>query len=203
MSLIRIAALAAAALVAAPLGAQTQTYRCIAKDGKKYYSSTIPRQCIGRRVEVLNAQGTVIKRIDPEADEQARQEKAAALEKKRAVEEANRERERRNRALLATYTSARDIEDARARALVDNQKSMRDVEARIDAARKRRAGYEKEAEFYKGKTPPAKLTEDMNTADVEIKANEDLLAEKKKEVAHINARYDEDKKRYLELTRSR
>lgn len=203
MILIRTAAVAAAVLLAAPVAAQTQTYRCTAKDGKKYYSSAVPRQCIGRPVEVLNAQGSVIKRIDPEADEKARQEKSAALEKKREEEATRRERDRRNRALLATYTSARDIEDARGRALADNQKGVRDVETRIEAARKRRAGYEKELEFYKGKTPPQKLTDDMQTADVEIKANEELLAEKKKEVTHINARYDEDKKRYLELTRGR
>jgi uncharacterized protein DUF4124 len=204
MILIRTAALGAALLLlAAPAAAQNQTYRCVAKDGKKYYASAIPRQCIGRPVEVLNAQGTVIKRLDPEADEQARQAKEAALEKKRERETANRENDRRNQALLATYTSERDIDDARNRALADNQKAVRDVESRIETIRKRRAGYEKELEFYKGKTPPQKLTDDMQSAEVELKANEELLAVKKKEVASINTRYGEDKKRYIELTRKK
>jgi len=204
MLLIRIAALTAAVLLAAPAAAQTQTYRCTAKDGKKYYSSAIPRQCIGRPVEVLNAQGTVVRRIDPEADEKARADKEAALEKKRDAEAANRETERRNKALLATYTSERDIDDARARALADNQKAVRDVETRIEAIRKRRAGYDKELDFYKGgNQPPAKLAEDIHTAEVDLKAHEELLAVKKKEVEHINARYNEDKKRYHELTRRR
>lgn len=203
MILIRTAALGVAVLVAAPLAAQAQTYRCTAKDGKKYYSSTIPRQCIGRPVEQLNAQGMVVRRIDPQADEKARQDKEAALEKKRALEAATRESERRNRALLATYTSERDIEDARSRALADNQKAVRDVESRIEGLRKRRAGYDKELQFYSGKTPPRKLAEDIENAEVEIKANEELLAVKKKEVAHINARYDDDKKRYVQLTRRR
>jgi Domain of unknown function (DUF4124) len=204
MTLIRTAALGAALLLAAPLAADAQTYRCTGKDGKKYYSSTIPRQCIGRPVEQLNAQGAVVRRIDPEADEKSRQEKEAALEKKREAETAHREEELRNRALLATYTSERDIEDARARALADNQKALRDVQLRIDAIRKRRTGYEKEMEFYKGGAkPPAKLTEDMQNADMDIKANEELLAVKKKEVEQINARYTEDKKRYVELMRKR
>ena len=51
-----------------------------------------------------------------------------------------------------------------------------------------------------GNKPPSKLTDDIQNSDVELKANEDLLAMKKKEVEHINARYDEDKKRYRELT---
>lgn len=202
--LIRIAALGTAALLASSVAAQTPTYRCTAKDGKKYYSSAIPRQCIGRPVEQLNAQGMVVRRIDPEADERTREEKQAALEKKREHEAANREIDRRNRALLATYTSERDIEDARSRALADNQKAVRDVEARIEAIRKRRAGYDKELEFYKGgNKPPAKLSEDMENADIELKANQELLAVKKKEVEHINARYDDDKKRYVQLMRKR
>ena len=200
MSLIRMAALTAAVALAAPAAAQTITYRCTAKDGKKYYASTIPRQCIGRPVEQLNSQGLVVRRIDPEGDEKARAEKAAALAKKREQEADQREERRRNQALLATYTSEKDIDEARTRALAGNRKAVSDVEARIDVARKRRASYEKELEFYKGSAqPPAKLAEDVRSAEVEIKANEELLAVKKKEVAHINARYDEDKRRYREL----
>ena len=78
------------------------------------------------------------------------------------------------------------------------------MRTRIDAARKRRAGYDKELEFYKGGAqPPAKLTEDIRSVEMEIKANEDLLAMKKKEVEHINARFDEDRRRYRELVGKR
>jgi hypothetical protein len=202
MSLIRIAALGGALVLVTPAAAQKTdvvTYRCVGADGKKYYSSTIPRQCIGRPVEQLNRQGLVVRRIDPEGDEKARAEKAAALAKKRELEAEQREERRRNQALLATYTSEKDIDEARARALSDNHKASREVETRIEAARKRRAGYDKELEFYKGSTPPAKLAEDVQSIEMEIKANEELLAVKKKEVTHINARYDEDKKRYREL----
>ncbi len=206
MTLERIVVLGAGLVLAAPAlaqpaPAQNMTYRCTDAHGKKYYSSTIPRQCIGRPVEQLNPQGLVVRRIDPEGDEKAQAEKEAALAKKRAEDAAEREERRRNQALLTTYTSEKDIEDARSRALADNRKAIQDVEAHIDAARKRRAGYDKELEFYKGNAkPPAKLADDIQNAEVEIKANEELLAVKKKEVAQINARYDEDKKRYRQLT---
>lgn len=202
MNLIRTAALAAALATATTAAAQA-TYRCTAKDGRKYYSSTIPRQCIGRIVEELNSQGSVVRRIDPQGDEIAREAKEAELAKKKAQETANREEERRNEALLATYTSVRDIDDARKRALADSEKAMRDVQSQIDAIRKRRAGYEKELAFYKGKTPPQKLTDDIQSTDVDLKANEDLLAVKKQEMERINTRYDSDRKRYIELTRRR
>ncbi len=195
-----------AALMIAPLAAQAQvTYRCTGTDGKRYYGSTIPMQCVGRVVEQLNAQGLTVRRIDPEGDEKEREAKAAAAAKAKEEEAAMREESRRNRALLATYTSERDIEDARARALADHRSAVQDFEAKIDALKKRRAGYDKELEFYQdkkgGAKPPAKLLDDINAVDLDLKAQQDLLAAKKKEADVINAKYDSDKKRYLQLTR--
>jgi hypothetical protein len=202
MQMIRIFTIAAA--LALPLAAQAQTtYRCTSKDGKKYYGSTIPMQCAGMPVEQLSAQGSVIRRIDPEGDEKAKAEKEAAEAKKREEDIATREETRRSRALLATYTSERDIEDSRHRALADNQKAVDEVQGKIDAIRKRKAGYQKELEFYKGKEAPARLTADITNADIDLKAQEELMAAKKKEVAAINTRYDEDKRRYVELTKGK
>jgi chromosome segregation ATPase len=203
--MLKTTILAAGALLVVPLAADAQglTYRCTGKDGKKYYGSTIPPQCYGRPLEQLNKYGTVVKRIDPEAEEKEKAEKEAAAAKKREEDAANREESRRNRALLATYTSERDIESARQRALSDNQKAMRDVEARIAEIKKRRAKYDKELEFYQDKkgnvTPPSKLAADIKNTEIDLKAQEDLLAAKTKEVEQINARYDEDKKRYHQL----
>jgi hypothetical protein len=193
-----------AAALALPLMAQAQvTYRCTGSDGKKYYGSTIPMECGGQPVEQLNAQGRVMRRIDPEADEKTKAEKEAEAAKKREEDIATREETRRSRALLATYTSERDIEDARSRALADNQKAVDDVQTKIDAIQKRRTGFNKELEFYKDKQPPTRLTSDITNAEIDLKAQEDLMAAKKKEVASINAKYDEDKRRYVELTKGK
>jgi hypothetical protein len=207
--MLRILLIGASALLIAPLAAQAQsTYRCTGNDGKKYYGSTIPMQCVGRPVEQLSSAGTVVRRIDPEGEEKARADQEATAEKQKEQDAVNREAMRRSRALLATYTSERDIEETRRRALEDNEKAMQEVEAKIEAMQKRRAGYEKELAFYqdskdkKAKSgPPAKLTNDLKNLDIDLKAQEDLLAAKKKEVVAINAKYDEDKKRYLAATR--
>jgi hypothetical protein len=195
---------AAALMLAAPLAADAQSFRCIGKDGKRYYGSTIPDDCVGRPVEQLNAQGMVIKRIDPAGEAKERAAKDAEAARKREQDAAAKETARRNRALLATYTSEKDIEDARSRALADNHKAVKEIEGRIEAIRKRQTGYEKELEFYKGKNqPPAKLADDMKNAEDELKAQEASLAAKKREVEGINAKYDEDKRRYTELTKKR
>jgi hypothetical protein len=191
----------AAALLVPPLAADAQSYRCTSKDGKKYYGSAVPPQCIGQPVEVMNGQGRVVRRIDPEGTEKERLAKEAAEAKKREQLALQREAARRNRALLATYTSAKDIDEARKRALADNHKAILDVETRIEQIRTRQAGYEKELALYKGKgNPPARLAEDARSAEVDLRYQEELLASKRKDGEQINARYDDDKKRYIQLT---
>ena len=174
----------AALLALVPFAAQAQSYRCVAKDGKKYYGQSIPPQCAGAPVEQINAQGAVIRRIDPQAtgDDRAKREAEEAERKKQAA--LAKDQGRRDQALLATYASEKDVEDMRSRALENDQRLLNDIEKRIASLRQQRAS---------GKGDP-------KVVDIELKGHEDLLANKKKEVAAINAKYDEDKKRYLELT---
>ena len=193
-------ALAAGALIAVPLSVNAQSYRCTGKDGKKYYGQTIPNQCVGQTVEQLDPQGVVVRRIE----NQTAEEKAAkkAEEKKKAEDAAaKKEEDRRNRALLATYSSEKDIEDARARSLADNQAAMKETQRRIDDIKKRQAQLASEMEFYKKNPAPPKLQNDVKAAQTDLEAQQSLLDAKKKEVDSINARYDEDKKRFAALTK--
>jgi len=202
-----LAVLAAAAVMAAPVAALAQsksgeyTYRCTGNDGKKYYGSTIPSACLGRPLELMNKQGLMVKRIDPEGDEKARIAKEAEAEKKRELEAANREAQRRNRALLATYTSEKDIEDSRTRDLRNHDKGVQEVLKRIEDIKKRQQQFQRELALFNeaGKgSPPARLQEEITNAEIDLKAAQSLLEAKKKETQAINARYDDDKRRYQE-----
>jgi len=121
----------------------------------------------------------------------------------RLVEEAaaKSEERRRNRALFARYTSADDIDKARQHALEENRKMVSEIESRIAGIKKRQIQNTKELEFYTGKNkPPARLEHDIQNAEIDLKAQQEQLEAKKKEVDVINAKYDEDKRRFLELT---
>ena len=206
----QLQAIATAALIAAPLLAFAQaksgeqyTYRCTGTDGKKYYGQTIPGACLGQPLELINKQGLVVRRIDPEGDEKKRIAKEAEAEKKRELDAATKDAQRRNRALLATYTSEKDIEDSRARDLRNHEKGVQEVEKRIEDIKKRQAQFQKELDLFasagKGQ-PPTRLKEEITNAQIDLKAQETLLDAKKKEAIGINARYDEDKRRYKEAT---
>ena len=197
------AAVLAAGLVLLPLAADAQSFRCTGKDGKKYYGQSVPQECVGQPVEQLNAQGMVIKRFDAAASAAERAKKEAEEEDRKKREIITKEEGRRNRALLATYTSEKDIDNARGRALEENEGAVKDIQRRIDALKKRQGDLRKELDFFQGKNkPPAKLEQDIKNAEIDLKAQESLLAAKKKEVDSINTRYNDDKKRYSELTKS-
>jgi hypothetical protein len=196
-----IAGVALATLVPlAQAQSTSQSYRCVGSDGKKYYGQTIPRACIGQVVEQLNAQGMVVRRIDPKSTAVDREAKAAEEKKHREEELARREELRRNRALLATYTSVADIEDARVRALEGNALAIKDVDQRIADIKARQEKLTKEIESYKEKPAPEELKRDLKNAEFDLKAQQGLRDAKLKEAQVINAKYDEDRKRYVELT---
>lgn len=178
-------AVLALALAALPLAALAQSYRCVGTDGKKYYGSSVPPQCTGQPVEQLNNQGVVVKRIDAQvsADERAKKDADDADRKKR--ETLTKEQNRKDSALLASYTSEKDIEIARGRALEGNLGSVKELEGKIAALKKRRSA----------------PNEDVKGIDIDLKAQEGLLASKKKDIDTINAKYDEDRKRYIEISK--
>jgi uncharacterized protein DUF4124 len=187
-------------LALAPAAAQERMYKCVDARGKVYYTQVPPPECLGRDTQELNKSGTLIRK-NPAALSPA-QEQAREAERKKKIEDEDRSKEerRKNLALLNTYSSEKDIEDARTRALTEAQGAIEDTERVIAGAKKRRQELEVEKEFYVKKPMPFKLKQEITNNEIEIKNQTSLLDAKRKEISTINAKYDEDKRRYVELT---
>ena len=143
-----------------------------------------------------------MKRFDAAASAAEREKKLVEDEERKKREVISKEEGRRTRALLATYTSEKDIEQARARALKENEGAVADLEKRIGGLKKRLEEQKKELNSPSGKNQPsAKLADDIRNTEFDITTQEELMATKKREVDQINARYNDDKKRYNELTK--
>ena len=89
----------------------------------------------------------------------------------------------------------------RLRAQEDVQKSIKDAEAQITTIRARRKKFENEAEFYKKKQLPPEVQKGLSDADSEIKAQQSIIESKRRDIDIIREKYDEDKRRYLDLSR--
>lgn len=190
-----------AVFAAGPAAAQ-KLYKYIDENGHTRYTDRPPIDMTGRASEQLNSQGTVVKRnaaaLTPE-EIAAREE---AERKKREAAAIAREEEHKNRALLATYPSIKDIDDARERALANNVESARQIKLRIADLKQRRTKLaEKTASYTEKNQPlPSELQRESFEIESDLRAQTALLAVKQQEVAAIKAKYDEDKRRYLKIT---
>ena len=169
--------LAGASLLASPAALAQKMYKCVDAGGKTFYTQTPPKECLGRTVNELDKRGNVTRQAESLTPEQ-QAAREAERKKKQEEEIAAKDQRRKDAALLDTYASEKDIDDARARALRAPEQVIRQIEQRIAEGTK------------------SKMTEG------EMKTQQALLESKKKEYAAIGARYDEEKKRFGELTRT-
>ena len=188
------------ALASAPASAQSRLFKCKDGKGKTYYTQTPPTECLGKEMDELNKQGTLVKKREAALTPEQLAAREAEEKRKKEEELAAKEENRKNQALLNTYASEKDIEDGRQRALRQAEQAAKDIEKRIAEAQKRTQALAAEKEFYVKKPMPKKLQDDIKNNEIESKVQQDALAAKRKELGDINAKYDEDKRRYLQLT---
>ena len=188
------------ALAAAPASAQQRMLKCKDDKGRTYYTQTPPPECLGKEMDELSTQGTVVKKREAALTPEQIAAREAEERRKKEDEERAKEEKRKNQALLNTYASEKDIEDGRQRALKQSEQATKEIEKRIEDAQKRAQKLASEKEFYAKKPMPKKLQDDINSNEIELKGQQDALAAKKKDLGEINAKYDEDKRRYRELT---
>jgi hypothetical protein len=190
------------ALLAAGTAGAQKLYKYVDENGRTRYTDRPPIDMTGRASEQLNSQGTVVKRNSAALTPEEIAAQAAEEQKKREAAAIAREENRKNRALLATYPSIKDIDDARARALANNAEATRQIALRISDLERRRVKLEKDSAPYtdKNKPLPAELKREAFEIESDLRAQNELLAVKKQEVPVINAKYDEDKRRYQQIT---
>ena len=188
------------ALAAAPASAQQRLFKCKDDKGKTYYTQTPPTECLGKEIDELSKQGRVVKKREAAMTPEQIAAREAEDKRKKEEELAAKEEKRKNQALLNTYSSEKDIEDSRQRALKQAEQATKEIDKRIAEAQQRAKELAAEKEFYAKKPMPKKLQDQIKNNEIDIKAQQEMLAAKKKELGEINAKYDEDKRRYLELT---
>ena len=205
MNLTRIlVCLALAAAVAQPALAQqskpggsgTVTYKCLDSRGKVYYSDKLLPEC--NEIVELNRQGRVVKKHDVTNPSQA---------KKPVVEDSAgqkniAEKQRRDRALTATYNSEEEIDVARDRSLVMPVQAVKTAENRLAKVNEQLFELKTQADRLAGqkKAIPPALLEEIDVKQKELSALEAELLQKKSYADSVRAKYEADKLRYRELT---
>jgi hypothetical protein len=188
-------ALAAGLSMQSPTVVAQSIYSCVDSAGKRLTSDRPIRECHTREQRVLNSDGTVKTVLPPNmtADERADYE---ARERKEAQQQATQQEAlRRDRNLMRRYPNEAGHRKAREAALDDVRKSLDRSERRLSDLAAERKPLADEAEFYKGKSLPAKLRQQMDANDAAVDAQRSLVQNQEAELVRINALYD------VELTR--
>jgi hypothetical protein len=176
-------------------------YKWVDEDGTVHYSERMTEENAGRAVTTINRQGAVVKETDRAlTKEELAAKQVAEREKQDAAKRAMIER-RKNEAVLSSYESEKGIELARSRALESNADAIKSAAHNVDTATKKNAELQQRAAAFKDKPVPSKLQQEIEGNETDLKNQQQLLDSKKREAEQINARYDEDKRRFNTLTK--
>ena len=174
---------------------------CIDAGGKQVCSDILPMECVGRAYRELGESGRTLRVVEPPPTPEQRAQRAAAEEQRRAEEVEVRQKQRKDQALLSTYGSEKDIDMMRARAEDDTLKVVKAAETRIAELQAQRKRFESEAEFYKKKAMPPDIQKGLSDADLAVRQQQALVEAKKKDLEVVLLKYENDRRRYLDLIR--
>jgi hypothetical protein len=193
--------LVTALLFIAALPAGATTFCCHDDNGRRVCGDILPSQCFHKAYQEFNAQGTMVKQYDGPLTPEQRAKKEADLARKKEEDRKAKELDRQDRALLASYTSVRDIELKRDRMIADLEGSIHLAEDRLAEARARQQKTQQIATGYGDKPIPEPLKMQMRRNDTDVATQEAAIASKTQDIADLRKRFEDDRQRYLELTR--
>lgn len=188
-------------LSAASLGmAATATiYSCVDGTGKRLTSDRPIAECGAREQRVLNPDGSTKRVLSPPmtADERAAAE--ARDREKAAQRAAEVEAIRRDRNLRQRYPNEASHQKARQASLDNLQRTMQLSEKRLGVLAAEKKPLLEEAQFYLGRTMPAKLKQQLDGNEASAEAQRALIQNQQAEVERINARFDVELARLRQL----
>jgi len=190
------------ALLCATAAFGDRTFKWVDNEGQIHYGNRVPPEYAKLERKVINERGRTIKVYDAlKTPEQRKAEKQLAetaaknkvLAEKQAVHD---------RSLLATFSSEKDMLLAKNGKVAAVDALLQLTNSRVESMKERLLGLTEEAATYErsGKALPASLESQINNLREQITTNEAFIKEKESERHRIVRKFDNDIKRYIELT---
>ncbi|HEY5862267.1 MAG TPA: DUF4124 domain-containing protein [Casimicrobiaceae bacterium] len=188
-------ALAFAALRDAHAG----TYKWTDEKGVVHYADKMPADAVNRASAQIDSQGITYKRTEAALTPEQMRAKFGDAEKQRQASREKESVERRDNALVASYSKEQDIDLARGRALATIEGQVQSARVYVAQLTKRQQDLlEKKISAGSKGAPPA-VERELESIERELANTNDFIAFKKGEGVAVAARYDADKLRWREL----
>lgn len=172
---------------------------CCDVDGKRTCGDPAPPQCDSRAKTVFG-KGGVSKEVEAPLTAEQRAARDAEIARKKEEERKAAEQARKDRALLDSYTSEKEIDAARDRSIADIEKNAEQAKNRLESAQAKQKKLEQEKEFYQKKPLPAHLKKQLEDNANEIATQQKALEQKDADIAAARERFESDKQRYMRLS---
>ena len=183
------------------LSAHAVMYKWVDNKGKVHYGDTIPPEYAQRGNVQLNDSGQVIKKTDAALTPEQIKTRDEANAQAKKEKEAEQRQQRRDKALLATYTDVKEIDLAMQRnmgqidvQIKSNELPLKSAALRLEALKQQRTGF-----VQKGKAIPPDLSYDVKSALDEIAHLRSNIATLEQEKEKMRNRYASDNARFREL----
>jgi hypothetical protein len=189
-----------AVLVTISFNARAALYKWTDERGVTHYSDKLPIEAVNRANTELSREGITVRKTEPlKAVARALPKTQDDEQRLRLAERERQLAERRDRALLESYTTEAEIDLAKTRAVATIEGQAQSAEAFITQMTKRRGELEAKMVTYAPRPVPGSIEREIETIDSEVVRQNEFIASKRKEAANVGARYEADKQRFHEL----
>ena len=182
-------------------GAYAEMFKWVDSKGKTHYGDTIPPEYADQGNVQLDKRGQVVKKTDAAltpAQIKDRDEGAAKAQKDK---EDAVELQRRDKALLATYTELKEIDASLIRNLnqldvqiTSNELRIKSAQGRLDSLKQQEAGF-----VQRKKSVPPDVTSGINNSTDEIAHLRNNVVKTNQDKEAMRKRFATDKARFREL----
>jgi len=176
-------------------------YSWVDEHGKTHYGNTVPPQYAQQGNAELNQRGVVVKKTDAALTPEQRKAKEEELAQQKEEEKKALEQKRRDKALLNTYTTEKEVDLVRDRNLQQGELQLQSMELRAKQVQPRLDQARKRAEdlVAKKRPLPPDLQQELEEKGKELRRLQEMIQQKRMEMDAIRARFEDDKKRFREL----
>ena len=180
--------------------AEAKLYKWVDDKGTTHYGEVIPPEYANKDRDSISKSGLLDKRPE-KVNPEALRAKEEAEQKRQVENQATMEQQRRDSALLNTYSNQNEIDMARDRSLVlidarieSNKMLLISSQATLDGHKK-----EFDSRSKTGKKIPQSLLNDIAQTEARVARYKAELLKSEEELAAVKARFESEKELYRKL----
>ncbi len=181
------------------LSAQAKMYKWVDPQGNVHYTDALPPTAAAQGNAEISNTGNVVKKTESAGEREKRlAAEAVEAERRKHVEE----QARKDRALLATYTSEKEIDLARDRTIEHHKLAIDSANSRLKQIQPEMDELQKKMKMATkgGKAAPAHLQKQYDAKKEEMDGISLSIKTSENEISETYYRYEADKQRFHEIS---